>query len=245
MSPRSPPATESTTGPTAEVGTAQTILTTLLRFSTHLLLLLPAFGPPFIPLALSFLLPAARWSPARIQTPREILRIYTLYLPLMSLNGMLEAFFAATATPADLSRQSWAMVLFSGAFLLSAGGLAGVLERPEAGLVWANCVNSLCRIAFTFRYAQAFFHRRGRTLGLGDVVPKAAVAAVVGISAGLVRASSRINADGLPSLRALLRHVGVGGLLGLTCLAVMCVPPILWLQVHTRLTSRLVPLSDG
>lgn len=216
-------ATDATGISHAEVGVAQMILTILLRFSTHLLLLLPAFGPPYIPLALSFLLPAARWSPARLQTPRSILRIYTLYLPLMSLNGMLEAFFAATATPIDLARQSRAMVLFSIAFLLSAGGLARVLERPEAGLVWANCVNSLCRIVFSFRYARTWLGRRGRTVGLVDVLPRAAVAGVVGLSAGLVRASGRSNADGLSSSRNLLRHVGLGGLLGLVCLVAVYV----------------------
>lgn len=203
------------------------ILTTLLRFSTHLLLLLPAFGPPFIPLALSFLLPAARWPPARLQTPREILRIYTLYLPLMSLNGMLEAFFAATAAPSDLARQSRAMVLFSGAFLLTAGGLARALERPEAGLIWANCVNSTCRIAFTFRYARAWFGRRGRIIRLANVTPAAAVAGAIGVSAGLVRASGRHNGDGLSSWQALLRHFSFGAFLGLACLGLMCVRGIL------------------
>lgn len=195
-------------------------MTTLLRFSTHLLVLIPAFGPPFIPVVLSFLLPSSKWSPTKLQTPSKILKVYTLYLPLMSLNGMLEAFFAATATPKELARQSRAMVGFSVLFLLAAGMFAHVLDSPEVGLLWANCVNMICRIGFTMGHVRVWFGDRGALLRARDVAPSLTVLISLGVMAVLVRTSEVVYQAGFGGMRNLARHVGIGGALGGLALAI-------------------------
>lgn len=211
----------STTGDDdGSVGAALTILTTLLRVSSHLLVLLPALGPPFVPLALSVLLPSSRWSAARLQTPLDILRTYTVYLPLMSANGMLEALFAATATPADLARQSRAMVAFSAAFVGCAFLAARTLGRPEQGLVVANCVNAACRIAFAAAHARSWFGARGRAFRASDLWPTVQVGAVGALAAAGARLSAGWNADGLVGLASAAKHVGFGAVLGVVWLLV-------------------------
>jgi oligosaccharide translocation protein RFT1 len=78
----------------ASLDNASKILSSLLLLFTHLLLLLMAFGPPYLSIATALLLPP------RFQNTSapSILRSYVLYIPMMAFNGVLEAFFASTST---------------------------------------------------------------------------------------------------------------------------------------------------
>jgi oligosaccharide translocation protein RFT1 len=192
------------------------LLTTLLRLSVYLSILFPAFGPPFISTLLPRLVP---WSAARLSTPIQILKAYMLYLPLLSANGMLEAFFASTADRTDLQRQSSAMVLFSGAFLFTAGVCAKGFDKAEEGLVWANCVNMLCRIAFVWLYARRWMRKRNAGLSLSQILPgwPPVVAAV--FAAWALRLSEGWASES--GWSGLVLHVSLGAILGLGSLGLM------------------------
>lgn len=216
------PSSSSSDSSGSSASSHSSLLTTLLRFSTHLLLLLPAFGPPLLPTLLPILLP---WPPSRLSTPLRILQVYTVYLPLLSLNGMLEAFFAAFANPSLLAQQSRAMVLFSAAFVGCAWVGASWWGRPEEGLVWANCVNMTGRIGFTFWATRGWLERQekgGRHgLSVRGIRPSWEAVAAVGAAAVVIRASARW-AEG-KGLKAQLAHVALGAVLGLACLGVWSV----------------------
>jgi hypothetical protein len=119
-------------------------LATLILLQIHLGLFVLTFAPPFLPLLLSRILPKAYFS----TSAPTILHAYIYYLPIMALNGTLEAFLASICTPKDLAAQSRWMVLFS-ILTVGAGYLFAVLiNMGDVGLVWANVLNSLIRAIY-------------------------------------------------------------------------------------------------
>ena len=220
LTPTSTPSSSSNAPTPAEskqsLRTASTLLTTLLLAFTHLLLLLTTFAPPYLPLALSLVLP-----PKYLTTsaPR-ILAVYVYYVPAMAFNGVLEAFLASTASPADLRAQARALLLFSALFVAGAAGLARGAGMGDAGLVWANVGNLALRAAYAWRFARRFFEGKGEGEGglleVRRAVPPAPVLAAFAVAGVAVRASARAH-DGLPvDLLAQKAHIAVGvvGVLG-------------------------------
>lgn len=222
MSPSPSPPTPTDPQPT----TSLLLLSTLLRQSFHLSLLLPVFLPPYLPHLLPLLLPS--WSPSQLVTPLAILQVYAFYLPLLSANGFLEAFFSATADGDDLGRQSRAMV---GCVVVGAAVAAGLTRGgngkggAETALVWSNCVNMGCRIAFvSVLFIPKWVRKQGGGGGIGwkEVVPRRAVWVVVGLSAVVVRVSERwFFGEGKGGMKALAGHIGVGGVMGAGCLVIL------------------------
>ena len=100
--------------------TASTVLQTLLLAFTHLLLLLITFAPPYLPLATALVLPRRYLA----TSAPSILAVYVYYIPAMAFNGVLEAFFASAASPADLRAQARGLLLFSLLFVGAAAALA-------------------------------------------------------------------------------------------------------------------------
>ncbi|PIL33087.1 transporter [Ganoderma sinense ZZ0214-1] len=193
--------------------TASTVLTTLLLAFTHLLLLLVTFAPPYLPLALSLVLPRKYLATS---APR-ILAVYVYYVPAMAFNGVLEAFLASAASPSDLRAQARWLLLFSALFVAAAAGLARGLGLGDAGLVWANVGNLALRAAYAWVFASRFFRERGGGRG-GDgvlletrrAVPPAPVLAAFAAAGVAVRASARAH-DGVPvDLLAQKAHLAVG-----------------------------------
>ena len=195
--------------------TASTVLTTLLLAFTHLLLLLVTFAPPYLPLALSLVLPRKYLATS---APR-ILTVYVYYVPAMAFNGVLEAFLASAASPADLRAQARWLLVFSAAFVAAAAGLARGLGLGDAGLVWANVGNLALRAAYAWAFARRFFQERERSGGGGGgegvlqarrAVPPAPVLAAFAVAGVAVRASARAH-GGLPvGLLAQKAHLAVG-----------------------------------
>ncbi|KAI8974226.1 Rft-1-domain-containing protein [Trametes punicea] len=201
--------------------TAASVLLTLLLAFTHLLLLAITFGPPYLSLATSLILPRKYLA----TSAPSILHVYVYYIPMMAFNGVLEAFFASAASPADLRTQSRWMLVFSGAFVAAAVGLARGLNMGDAGLVWANVANLALRAGYAWVFIRRFF----REQGAGDFVywrralPPLPVLAVFGAAAAAVRGSAAANRDVPLNLVAQRGHlvVGIICLLGclVTCLA--------------------------
>ncbi|KAF9643591.1 Rft-1-domain-containing protein [Thelephora ganbajun] len=154
----------------ASLDNASKILSSLLLLFTHLLLLLVTFGPPYLSIATTLLLPP------RFQNTSapSILRSYVFYIPMMAFNGILEAFFASACTPSELRNQSRWMVGFSVTFVFAAY-LFNLLGFGDSGLVYANVLNLFLRVVYCWTFAKRYFWERGVGFGLDAVVPQRGV----------------------------------------------------------------------
>ena len=208
--------------------TAVELLSTLLLLFTHFLLLLLAFGPPYLPLATALVLP-----PRYQQTSApHILRAFRFYLPAMAYNGVLEAFLASVCTPADLRAQSRMMAAASAALIATALAGARVFDAGDAALVWANTASMAVRALYAWRFARRFCMARAaprsqqetaRALGPAALRPPLGVLAAFAAAAACTRWSAAAHADIRLSLGAQRGHVTLGGICLGVCLVVWCV----------------------
>ncbi|EGP86627.1 uncharacterized protein MYCGRDRAFT_73547 [Zymoseptoria tritici IPO323] len=194
-----------TTTPTASLAQAATILRDILRIYTIFSLIAFAVGPSAAPLLLQ-LVAGSRWSASGAG---EVLGTYCYCIPLLAINGVSEAFVAATASTKDLHWQSIWMGAFSAGFAASAYIFLRVLELGANGLVWANCVNMGLRIVFNFFFVSSYFKRNGQDFNLVDILPNPyAIAATAVVPSLLARSGSLTAQYGL--LGDLVRVGGVG-----------------------------------
>lgn len=192
---------------------ANVLMTILLSFS-HLLLLLATFGPPYISLALSIVLP-----PRYLATSAPaILKVYILYIPMMAFNGILEAFFASTATPDDLRKQSRWLLIFSVCFVGASVTLSQYLGLGDAGLVWANIANLAVRAGYAWNFIQDLFAGRdaGQLVTLRRAFPPLPVLLSFALCAVITRQSNTWFADRPLTIRGQIVHlvIGVGSVFG-------------------------------
>ncbi|CAE6457558.1 unnamed protein product [Rhizoctonia solani] len=135
---------------------ASTTLQSIVFLHFHLAIALTTLLGPLVPFLSDILLPPRYRSTA---APR-ILRAYCAYIPAMGLNGILEAFVHATASPAQLQSQARWMVAFSIAFAagvsLGASGALGV-KWDDTMLVWANVANLGARALYGWVFARRYF----------------------------------------------------------------------------------------
>lgn len=143
---------------TASVARASTILRDILKFYSLISLLAFSLGPTLAPLLLS-LIAGSKWSATGAG---DVLGTYCYYIPLLAINGVTEAFVAATANQKELYGQSFWMGGFFAAFAGSAYLFLRVLGLGAKGLVWANAVNMGCRIIFNLGFVRRFFARNGQ-----------------------------------------------------------------------------------
>ena len=194
---------------------SDTLFVILLLF-THLLLLLVTFAPPYLSLALTLVLPRKY-----LQTSApSILRTYVYYIPTMAFNGVLEAFFASTATPSDLRSQSRWLLFFSLAFVGGAVLCSQILGLGDAGLVWANVANLWLRASYAWLFAKQYFAKRGAAamLRLRRALPPLAVLGTFAVAAAVTRWSEAAYRHRPLSLRGQMAHVGIGGTCAAICL---------------------------
>jgi len=143
--------------------------------SLHLALLLPVFLPPLLPIILPILLPRQYKGTSAAATLQTYL---VCYIPVLSLNGILESFHAASANPEQVARQAKYMIASSGAFALSLlvltrgaelAALSDIKARvtdifgakpslfvytTEQALIYSSCIAMLVRIAYAFMHAR-------------------------------------------------------------------------------------------
>jgi oligosaccharide translocation protein RFT1 len=141
----------------ASLKQAATILRDILRVYTIFSLIAFAVGPSAAPLLLQ-VVAGSRWSASGAG---EVLGTYCYCIPLLAINGVSEAFVAATASTKDLHWQSIWMGAFSAGFAASAYIFLRMLELGAKGLVWANCVNMGLRIVFNLAFVASYFRRNG------------------------------------------------------------------------------------
>lgn len=181
---------------------------TLLLLFSHLLLFLATFGPPYLDLALSIVLP-----PRYLATSAPyILRGYLYYIPTMAFNGVLEAFFASTATPDDLRKQSRWLLIFSVCFVGSSIAFSQYLGFGDAGLVMANTVNLLLRAKYAWNFIQDFFARRhpNQLVSWSKAFVPMSVMATFVFSTAITRISGWYFKSNPLTIRGQLGHITIG-----------------------------------
>ena len=150
-----------------DVNQAAIYLQTLLRFYSLVCTIIVAIGPSISPLLLG-VIAGTRWSESDAPS---VLAAYCYYIPLLAVNGILEAFVSAAATPAELRVQSVWMVAFSAAFIGSGFLIFEIWDLGAQGLVAANAVNMLCRITWSWHFVDSYLHRRGSGLKFAAISP--------------------------------------------------------------------------
>jgi len=129
-------------------------LLTILKIYTLFSTAVVALGPS-ASLLLS-LVTGPRWSGSGAG---ETLAAYVWYIPLLAVNGVAEAFVASVATETEVHRQSAWMGVFSLVFAGAGFVFLRVLDMGATGLVVANCINMVCRIAWCFTFIRRYFQR--------------------------------------------------------------------------------------
>lgn len=81
---------------------ASSAVASLLSVQIAFSMLVVTFGSSYLPMALQLLLPAQYMS----TSAPEVLFAWIWYIPVLALNGGLEAFYSSVATPQDLRTQS-------------------------------------------------------------------------------------------------------------------------------------------
>ncbi|KAL9614232.1 MAG: hypothetical protein Q9167_001253 [Letrouitia subvulpina] len=167
--PSTPPSpTQRPTQPSRETLQASSYLLYILRLYTLLSLPLLALAPPLCPTFLSFVA-GSRW---RNTAAPGVLAAYVYYIPLLAVNGILEAYVAATATPHQLRAQSMAMVGFSAAMGLTGWLSLRVWSWGARGLVVSNAVGMGARIVWSWGFVSRDLKGRGSSVGGEEVLPR-------------------------------------------------------------------------
>ncbi|RHZ63697.1 hypothetical protein Glove_328g30 [Diversispora epigaea] len=191
------------------------ILTTLIKF--HILL-----GFIFIGLATNYtgalidILVGSIWS----QSPAPLaLSFYCLYVPIMGINGITEAFVAAVATKETLNTLNYWLIAFSAGFVGNGIIFMKVLSAGAIGLVAANALNLLTRIIWSWKFIKTYFLKdRGASkkdleelqqmLTISNLTPKPLIWISFMISWGITFWSNQYI--GWNTLDAKIKHIGIG-----------------------------------
>ncbi|KAH3687091.1 hypothetical protein WICPIJ_001920 [Wickerhamomyces pijperi] len=146
---------ESVKASTSNLDLSLTILQNIFKFYIYLSLLIIVFGP----LNSGYLIQKIvgnNWS----NQVSDSMPLYTLYLPLLAFNGILEAVHQSTATGHEVVEYTYYMVFFSVMFFVSTfivtskwSGLA------IQGLIMLNMANMLLRIFYCAKFIEQFYSK--------------------------------------------------------------------------------------
>ncbi|KAF9269362.1 Rft-1-domain-containing protein [Marasmius fiardii PR-910] len=209
---------------------SQTLLTLLhIQLSGSLFLL--CFGSQYLGLVLQVFLPKQYLE----TSAPKILEAWIGYIPVLAVNGGLEAFFASAAGKGDVRRQSGWMLVFSIIYITSAIGLYK-RNYGDVSLVYANIINLSARIVYVLNFVASFVRRHGHGAARGagaesvnwrQVWPSTSLCVALLVSFAVVRGSEFqwrsmevVQAQGRTAVfrKEVVAHVGTGGLLALICL---------------------------
>ncbi|KAI0207025.1 Rft-1-domain-containing protein [Astrocystis sublimbata] len=147
----------------------------LLRLYLIMSVVVVSIGPYAAPLLVQ-IVAGPRWSGSGAGAA---LAKYCLYIPLLAVNGVTEAFISSVATKSEVHRQSFWMGLFSLAFAVAGFVSLRVLDLGAAGLVYANAINMLCRITWSGAFISLYFRRHGVEMGWRQLIPNGSALYVV------------------------------------------------------------------
>ncbi|WVF72258.1 hypothetical protein IAT40_007070 [Kwoniella sp. CBS 6097] len=205
------------------------LYTSTIRLSLYLTLLIRSFVPPLYPALYLLLLPRQYHS----TTAPDILKLYlTTYLPLMSLNGVSEAFVTSSADPSEVKTQARWMIASSAVFASSLIGFSQLphmyLHQPgtssrlldysrEESLVLSSCAAMIVRIIYALRHASRTFKLRKPSLRLLDLLPQGGVWIWTWVAWGMLWLLARTE-RWKNGWKGWVELVGSGGVLGVISL---------------------------
>ncbi|KAG7097422.1 hypothetical protein E1B28_004768 [Marasmius oreades] len=203
---------------------ASRTLVALLHLQVAGSLFLLCFGSQYLTLVLEIFLPAQY---LKTSAPK-ILSAWIWYIPVLAVNGGLEAFLASAAEKKDVNRQSGWMLVFSIIYIGSAIGLYRE-NYGDVSLVYANIVNLSARIVYVVVFAASFFRRHSGTdyVKWRQVLPSPSLFIALLVSLVVIPASETkwhatqiVQTQGRRAVFnwAVLIHVGIGTALALVCL---------------------------
>ncbi|KAI9197163.1 Rft protein-domain-containing protein [Polychytrium aggregatum] len=128
-------------------------LTNLIRAYIYLGLFFVVFGPSYSG-ALIHIIGGQKWSST---SAPSVMAAYCLYVPIMALNGITEAFFQGVADKNLIRQQSHWMVVFWVVFLASGYTTIELLQLGSTGMVVSNIINLLMRIVWSWRFIVKYF----------------------------------------------------------------------------------------
>jgi oligosaccharide translocation protein RFT1 len=158
---------------------AATDLQTLFKSYILLSILIVTLGPFGAPLLVQIVAGEA-WAQSGAG---RVLAQYCLYIPLLALNGVSEAFVSSVATETQVHRQSLWMGVFSVVFGTAGFVFLRVLDLGAVGLVYANIINMLCRITWSRSFISAYFKKNGTSFAWAGAMPAGVSIYVVGTAA--------------------------------------------------------------
>ncbi|KAI5304339.1 Oligosaccharide translocation protein rft1 [Ascosphaera pollenicola] len=194
--------------PVEKVMDAKEYLCTILHLYTTASILVLSFGPTLVPQILRKLL-GSRWSSLNLV---KILSCYCYYIPVLAVNGVLEAFVSSTASHSQLRRQSLWMAVCSVAFIAVAYLFLSVLDSGASGIVWANVTNMILRIVWSFNHIKKYFSEHDVQLRLSDFMPNFWTFALGGAAISMMSVLKPLPGFMIP---ALVQSLGIGGVLAI------------------------------
>ncbi|KAI1467757.1 Rft-1-domain-containing protein [Daldinia caldariorum] len=161
------------------IAKARSDLEALLKFYVLLSIVVVTVGPYAAPLLVQ-IVAGTKWSASGAGA---VLARYCLYIPLLAINGVAEAFVSSVATESEVHRQSSWMVAFSLAFGIAGFVSLRVLDLGAVGLVYANSINMLCRIVWSGSFISRYFRANGVDFSWSSVLPSGLAFLVVATAA--------------------------------------------------------------
>ena len=165
----------------AQFKLARTYLITVLRLYGLLSAFIVCIGPTLAPMLLG-IVAGRQWAAT---SAASVLSLYCYYIPLLAMNGILEAFVSSVASPEVLRTQSMWMVVYSILFGVASYVLLGICELGAHGLVWANGFNMLMRISYSGGFVRGYFIAQDAPLGTAALPTATTIFTGLGAALGL------------------------------------------------------------
>lgn len=155
----------------------------------------------------------------------SICSAYCLYIALLALNGVSEAFVRAAITPAQQASLNGWLVAISAVQVGSS--IVMLRQHASAGLVYASCIGMALRLAYSLRFVQSHFVPAA--FELRTIIPSRALMAYLLLARVLLSldwfhcgagGATRLYGGLAPSLACLL-HGGAGAVLFVGAVAVV------------------------
>ncbi|KAI9014343.1 Rft protein-domain-containing protein [Phycomyces nitens] len=195
------------------ITTVTDVLVVIIRFHVLLGLLFVCFATNYTSTLIDLLV-GKEWSTVR--NAPQVLSAYCLYVPMMGINGITEAFVQSAASSSDLTRQSYAMIGFSICFILAGYLWMSVWDFGAIGLVMANMVNVGIRITYSLHFIKKYVGAQSSKLYIRQWIPHRLTVAAFAASWAITRWS--YHHIGWQTLDQKAKHVSVG----VACFGVVC-----------------------
>ncbi|CAG8627220.1 3110_t:CDS:2, partial [Racocetra persica] len=195
--------------------TSLKVLTTIIKFHILLGLLFICFATNYTGTLIDLLVGSV-WS----QSPAPlVLSAYCLYVPIMGVNGITEAFVAAVATEETLSALNYWLIAFSAGFVGSGVIFMKVFAAGAFGLIAANAFNLSTRITWSWNFIRNYFLKNRncsqnevkelrRMLSLSNLVPRPLV--LISFFMSWVVTFWSNEHIGWATIDAKMKHTGIG-----------------------------------